>query len=72
MKHKGRILLLLVAFVALTARNAHAYLDPGTGSYVLQLVIAFFVGAVFAVKMFWRRIGAFFLNLFSRKPREPR
>jgi hypothetical protein len=40
-----------------------AYIDPGTGSYVLQLAIAGALGASYAVKHYWSR----FKGLFSRK-----
>ncbi len=40
--------------------SAHAYIDPGTGSYVLQIVIAGIAAGAFAIKMFWRRIRALF------------
>ena len=46
---------------------AHAYLDPGTGSYVLQLALAAIVGTLFALRLFWTRIKAFFKNLLSRQ-----
>ena len=46
--------------------RAYAYLDPGTGSYVLQLLIASAIGALFALKMFWKRVSTFFKNLVSR------
>jgi hypothetical protein len=42
---------------------AQAYMDPGTGSYLLQILLAGFLGAGFAVRMFWGRIK----TLFSRK-----
>lgn len=45
---------------------AYAYLDPGTGSYIFQLIIAGTVGLLFAVKVYWRRIKGFFTGLFSR------
>jgi hypothetical protein len=48
--------------------KAYAYLDPGTGSYVLQLLIASAIGALFALKMFWKRVSTFFKNLVSRTP----
>lgn len=66
---------LLRAFVLLTVlsylfpRAAHAYMDPGTGSYMLQLVIAALLGVSFAVKMFWLRIKTFLTSLVSRKPK---
>ncbi|HDS84688.1 MAG TPA: hypothetical protein ENN97_05775 [Phycisphaerales bacterium] len=44
-----------------------AYLDPGTGSYIFQLLIAGLVGAGFAVKLFWGYIKAFVVSTFSRK-----
>jgi len=40
----------------LTMSPAHAYLDPGLGSYVFQIVIAAAVGVAFAVKLFFQRI----------------
>jgi len=44
----------------------YAYLDPGTGSYILQLLVAGLVGGAFVIKMFWSRIQSFFRRLFSR------
>ncbi len=41
-----------------------AYIDPGTGSYLLQLLIAGIVGAAFAVKVFWQNITAAFARIF--------
>jgi hypothetical protein len=36
-----------------------AYIDPGTGSYVLQLLLAGLLGSLFAVKIYWRRLRGF-------------
>jgi O-antigen/teichoic acid export membrane protein len=44
----------------------HFYIDPGTGSLVLQAVIGGLVAAGVAVGMFWRRIKAFLGRFFSR------
>jgi hypothetical protein len=44
----------------------HAYIDPGTGSIVLQAVIGALVGGLVAIGLFWNRIKAFVRNLFSR------
>ena len=52
--------LSLIALVLLAAglwpATAHAYIDPGTGSFVIQGIIAAVVGAGFAIKVFWHRI----------------
>ena len=50
--------------------TSHAYLDPGTGSIILQAVIGVAVGGLFAVGLFWSRVKAFFRNLFSRGEKE--
>jgi len=46
--------------------TSHAYLDPGTGSIILQAVIGVAVGGLFAVGLFWSRVKTFFKNLFSK------
>ena len=52
-------LALIVVALLLMAEPAHAYIDPGTGSFVIQGIIAAIVGVGFAIKMFWHRIKAF-------------
>ena len=47
--------------------QADAYIDPGAGSYFLQLLIAGILGASFAVKLFWKNLTDFFRNLGSKK-----
>ncbi len=38
------------------------YLDPGSGSFLLQLLIAGVVGAAFAVRIYWKKIKSFFMK----------
>jgi hypothetical protein len=52
--------LFLVIGQQLVPGVALAYIDPGTGSFVIQGIIAAVVGGGFAIKMFWHRIKAFF------------
>ena len=56
---------LLFAFVA-----ECGYIDPGTGSYFISILIGFLAGGLFALKMFWKRIVAF-LKGENRKKVEP-
>ena len=60
---------LVAALLLLAPSTAHAYLDPGTGSYVLQMIIAGLLGAAFAVKMYWLRIKRFLSGIFSKNER---
>jgi len=59
--------VVLIMYVFFCPREAYAYLDPGTGSYIFQLLIAGLLGGLLAVKIFWASIKKFFLNLFSGK-----
>ena len=43
------------------------YLDPGSGSYIIQLIIASLMGALFMLGVYRRRVTDFFRNLFSRQ-----
>ncbi len=61
----ARILFLLALPLLLVPSIAHAYLDPGTGSYAVQLLIGSLLGGLFAVGLFWRRVVAFFKRLFK-------
>ena len=36
------------------------YIDPGTGSIIIQALIAALVGGAVAVRLFWQRILIFF------------
>lgn len=52
-------------------RGQDAYLDPGSGSYLLQLLIAGLLGSLFVVRASWSKIKSFFRGLFSRKEETP-
>jgi len=47
---------------------AYAYVDPGTGSFVLQAVIAAIVSVSFAIKAFWGKIKARLTKKDQEKP----
>ena len=56
--------ILIVLFLSLTApATAHAYLDPGSGSMLLQLVLGGLAGLAVIAKLYWHRLlGLFGLN----------
>jgi len=58
---------LLVFFSVFPLKRAFAYLDPGTGSYVIQILIGAAFGAGYVIKSYGRRILSFFTRTFSRK-----
>ena len=38
----------------------HLYLDPGSGSFLIQLIVAGVVGAGFIIKAYWKKIKGLF------------
>ena len=40
--------------------SKHQYLDPGSGSMLIQIIIAAVLGAGIAIRVFWKNIKAFF------------
>lgn len=64
---------LLVAILSLAGwARAEAYIDPATGSYVLQMVIAGFLGALLALRLFWHRLVGAISSLFKGSSRSDR
>lgn len=59
--------ILLGMLYLIFPQVAYSYLDPGTGSYILQIILAAFVGAAFTMKIYWAKIKTFLVNLFSEK-----
>jgi hypothetical protein len=57
---------LLAAVVALLCTGpAWAYLDPGTGSMMLQLLLGGIAGAMVVAKLYWHRFREFVTSRFS-------
>jgi hypothetical protein len=71
-RHASRLVLtcLVGALILIFSSEASAYIDPGTGSFLLQMLIAGIVGAGFAIGIFWRSVKGFFARLFRRRPSE--
>lgn len=42
------------------------YLDPGSGSFILQVLLAALLGGGFAIKTYWKNIK----RIFVKKPPE--
>jgi hypothetical protein len=70
-RRSGRLSIAILAILIslVWCENAWAYIDPSSGSYFLQMLLASLLGGLFALKVFWRRIKSFVVRLFSKPPR---
>jgi hypothetical protein len=66
MKRKVVLLICILSFSPLI-EQAHAYIDPGTGSMIVQAVIGVIVAASVAIGIFWSRVRSFFGRFFGPK-----
>jgi len=66
LRHSMALSFVPVVFVLGLPGVTHFYIDPGTGSIVLQTIIGGFAAALVAIGMFWKQIKAFVGRLWSR------
>ncbi len=70
MKFTKKLSLMLSVFLLFHfafPRSAYAYLDPATGSYITQIIIAAVIGGLFFIKQYFHRIGTFLKGLFAKE-----
>ena len=67
MKHIIRITGLTLSIVIILSNPAYAYLDPGTGSMLIQAVIAIITVSSVFLGMFWGRVKTFVNTIFGKK-----
>ncbi|MGB7291993.1 MAG: hypothetical protein WBD99_07465 [Thermodesulfobacteriota bacterium] len=60
--------VFFVGLYLLSASNAFSYIDPGSGSYVLQILIASVLGILTLMKIYWSKLKMFFLSFLVKKP----
>lgn len=70
MKQIVFVSLVACALGLISYQPAQAYLDPATGSYLFQLLLAGLLGALVTLKIYWKRVKAFLVGLFSNKSDE--
>ena len=61
------VVFFVVGFTCLFLPVANAYVDPGSGSFIFQALIAGLLAVAVAFRVFWRRV----LGVFSKSRREP-
>jgi len=60
------MVMLIQVFQLIMTSSAWAYIDPGTGSYLFQMLMAGLLGSMFALKMMWRNIRVYFSKFFTQ------
>ena len=61
-----KVLCITAISLFVGAVKAEAYLDPGTGSMIIQVIVAVLV----AGGVFWRNILSFLKNIFNKEKKD--
>jgi hypothetical protein len=64
------LVIVTAIFIFCSTQRAHAYIDPGTGSYIIQIIIGGLLGVMFALKVYWKKLKAYFSNLLSNRTQD--
>ena len=62
--------LYVIILFFLSPKLVHAYLDPGTGSYLLQIIAAVFFTGLFMFKHWQKKIKELLRKLIFRKDKK--
>ena len=55
-----KIILALLIMILITPKTAFAYIDPGTASALISLIIGFFVAIGVVIRKYWYKAKKFF------------
>lgn len=62
-----KIILFLLIYNSVLINNAYAYLDPGTGSIILQAILGAIAAGFSYCAFYWNKVKKFFKKLFKKK-----
>ena len=67
MKHDRVLIISYGVFLlgTLVSSEAYAYIDPGSGSMIIQMLIGALVGVGITIKVYWHRIKFKFTEKFK-------
>ena len=59
--------IIILFFFFILSKNSYAYLDPGTGSIILQAILGAIAAGLTFFTNFWQKVKNFFKKLFKKQ-----
>jgi hypothetical protein len=59
--------ILSVSILCIINTNAYAYLDPGTGTIIIQAIVGAIAAGAVTIKIYWYKLKAFFKKKKDKK-----
>ena len=63
----NKLLVLSVAYLLSSVSSAQAYLDPGTGSIILQAILGFVAATTATVSIYWSKFKSIVNKIFKKE-----
>ena len=60
------IVLVIAVILCATVESAQAYIDPGSASFIFQILAAVIFASLFTIKLLWRRLSNFLHRLLYK------
>ena len=57
----------LTIFFLIFPFSSYAYLDPGSGSLIVQAIVGAIAGGIMFIKLYWEKVKAFFSKTEEEK-----
>ncbi len=65
-----KIILLTILFKTTFITSAHAYLDPGSGSIILQAILGFVAAGIASISFYWTKFKNFLDKIFKKNKKK--
>lgn len=62
-----KIIFISLYLNLILTNNAFAYLDPGTGSIILQAILGAIAAGFSYCAFYWNKVKTFFKKIFTKK-----
>ena len=62
-----KALPFVFGYFLFVSSDAYAYLDPGTGSIILQAILGFIAATIASISIYWEKFKSLISKLFGKK-----
>lgn len=62
-----KYILVTITFLFFLSNNAYAYLDPGSGTIILQAILGFLAAVLATASYYWTKLKIFFSKLLKKE-----
>jgi hypothetical protein len=66
----NKFLTMIFIYLLCSISKAHAYLDPGTGSIILQAILGFIAAAAATVSIYWEKFKSIINKVLKRDTKD--